>query len=320
MCSSWYHLRYLSPHYDKGPWDPEEAAYWLPVDCYTGGIEHATMHLIYTRFFNKALRDIGLFPHDEPMLQLRNQGIILGEDSEKMSKSHGNVINPDELVSRYGADAVRTFLMFGYRWDQGGPWSSGGIEGSARWLNRVWGLMVDEAVDRHPHGGSDAAGERELRRATHKTIRSVTADFQAFEFNTIVSALMEFSNVLIKAKEMSVYGTEAWNEAIRTLLLLMAPVTPHIAEELWGRLGYSYSIHQQAWPAFDAAAAADDVITLPVQVNGKVRDRIQVPADAGEEAVRQAALAAAGVQKHMEGKQIAKVIYAPNRLVNIVVK
>jgi leucyl-tRNA synthetase len=324
MCSSWYHLRYLSPKYNKGPWDPEEAAYWLPVDCYTGGIEHATMHLIYTRFFNKALRDIGLFSHDEPMLQLRNQGIILGEDSEKMSKSHGNVINPDDLVSRYGADAVRTFLMFGYRWDQGGPWSSGGIEGSARWLNRVWALVVEsgaESVERREAAQrSTLDAQRELRRATHKTIRSVSADFRAFEFNTIVSALMEFSNVLIKAKETSVYGTEAWNEAIRTLLLLTAPVTPHIAEELWGRLGYSYSIHQQAWPAFDAAAAADDVITLPVQVNGKVRDRIQVPADAGEEAVRQAALAAAGVQKHMEGKQIAKVIYAPNRLVNIVVK
>ncbi len=324
MCSSWYHLRYLSPKYDKGPWDPEEAAYWLPVDCYTGGIEHATMHLIYTRFFNKALRDIGLFPHDEPMLQLRNQGIILGEDSEKMSKSHGNVINPDDLVNRYGADAVRTFLMFGYRWDQGGPWSSGGIEGSTRWLNRVWALAVErgaESVER----GEDAQrstldAQRELRRATHKTIKRVTADFQAFEFNTIVSALMEFSNTLIKSKETPVYGTQVWNEAIRTLLLLMAPVTPHVAEELWGRWGYPYSIHQQAWPAFDAAAAADDVITLPVQVNGKVRDRIQVSADASEEAVRQAALAAAGVQKYTEGKQIVKVIYAPNRLVNIVVK
>ena len=172
MCSSWYHLRYLSPKYDKGPWDPEEAAYWLPVDCYTGGIEHATMHLIYTRFFNKALRDIGLFPHDEPMLQLRNQGIILGEDSEKMSKSHGNVINPDDLVSRYGADAVRTFLMFGYRWDQGGPWSSGGIEGSTRWLNRVWALIVEErergakSEERDAATPSASCAERRTRRSS----------------------------------------------------------------------------------------------------------------------------------------------------------
>ena len=318
MCSSWYHLRYLSPHYDQGPWDPAEAEYWLPVDCYTGGIEHATMHLIYTRFFNKALRDIGLFPHDEPMLQLRNQGIILGEDSEKMSKSHGNVINPDELVTRYGADAVRTFLMFGYRWDQGGPWSSGGIEGSVRWLNRVWAMLVEEREVKSKE--RDERGERELRRATHKTIKRVTHDFSVFEFNTIISALMELSNVLIKAKETPVYRTETWNEAVRSLLLMMAPVTPHFAEELWARLGYAYSIHQQAWPAYDEAAAADEVVTLAVQVNGKVRDRIQVAADADEDAVCQAALAAAGVQKHTEGKQVVKVIYAPKQLINIVVR
>jgi leucyl-tRNA synthetase len=321
MCSSWYHLRYLSPHYDKGPWDLAEAEYWLPVDCYTGGIEHATMHLIYTRFFNKALRDIGLFPHDEPMLQLRNQGIILGEDSEKMSKSHGNVVSPDDLVTRYGADAVRTFLMFGFRWDQGGPWSSGGIEGSMRWLNRVWTLIVEEKETRASgQADQDTAGERELRRATHKTIKRVTHDFEQFEFNTIVSALMELSNVLIKAKETPAYKTEAWNEAVRSLLLMMAPVTPHLAEELWTRLGYAYSIHQQAWPTYDEAAAADEVVTLAVQVNGKVRDRIQVLADASEEVVRQAALGAAGAQKHIEGKQVVKVIVAPRQLVNIVVR
>jgi len=329
MCSSWYHLRYLSPHYDKGPWDPAEAEYWLPVDCYTGGIEHATMHLIYTRFFNKALRDIGLFPHDEPMLQLRNQGIILGEDSEKMSKSHGNVISPDELVTRYGADAVRTFLMFGYRWDQGGPWSSGGIEGSVRWLNRVWSLLVEDTESRqgdHPRKSTRAGetrgqgDERELRRVTHKTIKRVTDDFIAFEFNTIISALMELSNVLIRAKDTPVYKTEAWAEAARALLLMMAPVTPHLAEELWTRLGYPYSIHRQAWPAYDKAAAADDVVTLAVQVNGKVRDRIQVAADASEDVARQAALAAAGAQKYTEGKQVVKVIYASKQLVNIVVK
>ncbi len=324
MCSSWYHLRYLSPHYDQGPWDPVEAEYWLPVDCYTGGIEHATMHLIYTRFFNKALRDIGLLPHDEPMLQLRNQGIILGEDSEKMSKSHGNVINPDDLVSHYGADTVRTFLMFGYRWDQGGPWSSGGIEGCSRWLNRVWNLLAEERAEHQAAGDNSQLpsldSQRELRRVTHKTIKRVTHDFEEFEFNTIVSALMELSNALIKAKETPVYKTEAWDESVRALLLMMAPVTPHLAEELWVRLGYPYSIHQQAWPVYDEAAAADEIITLAVQVNGKVRDRIQVPADASDDAVRQAAIAAPGAQKHVVGKQIVKVIVAPKQLINIVVK
>jgi leucyl-tRNA synthetase len=263
------------------------------------------------------------------MLQLRNQGIILGEDSEKMSKSHGNVINPDELVSHYGADAVRTFLMFGYRWDQGGPWSSGGIEGSVRWLNRVWSLVVESRESRVESGTERASDDsqpptlytqRELRRATHKTIHRVTHDFQEFEFNTIISALMELSNVLIEAKKTPVYKTEAWDEAVQTLLLMMAPVAPHLAEELWTRCGYPYSIHQQAWPAYDEAAAADEVITLAVQVNGKVRDRIQVAADASEDAVRQAALAASGAQKYTEGKQVVKVIYAPKQLVNIVTR
>jgi leucyl-tRNA synthetase len=210
--------------------------------------------------------------------------------------------------------------MFGYRWDQGGPWSSGGIEGSARWLNRVWSLIVEDGEHRAKSAERDANAERELRRATHKTIKRVTADFAGFEFNTIVSALMELSNTLIKAKETPVYSTEAWNEAIRALLLMMAPVTPHIAEELWSRLGYSYSIHQQTWPTFDEAAAADEVITLAVQVNGKVRDRVQVPADASEETVREKALALPVIRKYTDGKQIAKVIYAPGRLVNIVVK
>jgi len=219
---------------------------------------------------------------------------------------------------------VRTFLMFGYRWDQGGPWSSGGIEGSVRWLNRVWNLIVEsgaESVERAsdaPRSTLDA--QRDLRRATHKTIKRVTHDFSVFEFNTIISALMELSNTLIEAKKTPVYKTEAWDEAVRSLLLMMAPATPHLAEELWTRAGFSYSIHQQAWPAYDKAAAADEVITLAVQVNGKVRDRIQVAADASEDAVRQAALAAAGAQKYTEGKQVVKVIVAPKQLVNIVVK
>jgi leucyl-tRNA synthetase len=319
MCSSWYHLRYLSPKYDKGPWDPEEAAYWLPVDCYTGGAEHATMHLIYTRFFTKVLRDIGLFLHDEPMTQLRNQGQILGPDGQRMSKSRGNVIDPDEQVRTYGADTVRVYLMFGYRWAEGGLWDPQGIQGVVRWLHRVWSLMVDEERREKSEERNENA-ERELRRATHKTIKRVTHDFEMFEFNTIVSALMEFSNTLVKAKETPLYKTAAWDEAIRSFLLMLAPVTPHLAEELWTRSGCPYSVHLQAWPAYDEAAAADEVITLAVQVNGKVRDRIQVPADASEETVRQAALAAAGAQKYTEGKQVVKVIYAPKQLVNIVVK
>jgi leucyl-tRNA synthetase len=315
MCSSWYHLRYLSPTFDQGPFDPREYAYWMPVDTYTGGVEHATMHLIYTRFFHKALRDMGLAQGPEPMHQLRNQGVILGEDNEKMSKSRGNVVAPDALVKKYGADTVRAYLMFVADWSQGGPWSSKGIEGPARWVNRVWNLVT--TVSRQPSTVGEA-DERALRRATHQTIKRVTHDMETFAFNTIPPALMEFTNALYKQRG-TLRGTSAWDEAITTLLLLMAPVTPHIAEELWARLGKPYSIHQQAWPQWEAALAAEDVITIVVQVNGKVRDRVQVPADASEEAIKAAALAAEGAQKSLNGNAPKKIIYVPGRLVNIVV-
>ncbi len=340
MCSSWYQWRYLSPHYDQGPFDPREAAYWLPVDLYTGGIEHATMHLIYTRFFTKACRDIGIVDHDEPMLALHNQGIILGEDNEKMSKSRGNVVDPDDLVQRYGADTVRTYLMFIGPWEDGGPWSSRGIEGVSRFYNRVWNLVLEPAAltypptpslsqnwEREGAGGGRGptpgpASEAEvaaLRRMTHKTIRKVTEDLDGFRFNTMVAALMEFNNYLVKAKNTPVAQTPAWDEAIETLLLLLAPSAPHVTEELWSRLGKPYSIHQQPWPQWDEALAADEVITLPVQVGGKVRARLQVPADVTEEQVRALALADEGVQRHIAGKPVRKVVYVPGRLVNVVV-
>jgi len=324
VCSSWYHYAYLSPYYKEGepahadsmPFDPEEGDYWLPVDLYTGGIEHATMHLIYTRFFTKAMRDMGLVDFDEPMLMLRNQGLILGEDAEKMSKSRGNVISPDDLVEQYGADTVRGYLMFGWRWQQGGPWDPQGIEGVSRWLQRVWRLVLEPGEE-----GRTATDEEiaELQRSTHKTIGRVTDDMKAFSFNTIIAALMEFSNELQKTKQTGVYGTTAWEEAIESLLLMLAPCCPHIAEELWARLGRPYSIHDQAWPEYDPGLAADEVITLVVQVNGKVRGRVEVPADIDEEAAREAALEDENVQRYVEGKEIRKLIYVPGRLVNIVV-
>jgi leucyl-tRNA synthetase len=319
MCSSWYQLRYLSPHYDKAPFDPEEAAYWLPVDQYTGGIEHATMHLMYTRFFTKVLRDIGLVNFDEPMLRLYNQGIILGEDGEKMSKSRGNVVAPDDLVARYGSDTVRAYLMFLGRWDQGGPWSSKGIEGVRRWLYRVWDVVLQPVELSSTGRTENKLSERDLRRWTHRTIKRVSDDLETFSFNTAVAALMEFTNALARAKETPVVYTPAWDEAITTLLLLMAPFTPHIAEELWTRTGRPYSIHQQRWPVYDEAAAAAEMITLVVQVNGKVRARIQVPADVTEEQAREAALASEGVRRHLNGKAPKKIVYVPGRLVNIVV-
>jgi leucyl-tRNA synthetase len=320
MCSSWYQYRYLSPNYDAGPFDPEEGAYWLPVDQYTGGIEHATMHLLYTRFFTKAMRDAGLVNFDEPMLRLFNQGIILGEDSEKMSKSRGNVVNPDDLVAQYGADTVRVYLMFIGPWEEGGPWSSKGIEGAHRFLQRVWTTVLGEGKPELRAAEPAAQQVADLRRITHQTIRRVTRDMEAFQFNTMLAALMEYNNYLMQAKETAVYGTPAWDEAVRSLVLMLAPAAPHVAEEMWTRLGQPYSVHQQAWPAWDETLAADQVINLIVQVNGKVRDKLVVPAGISAAEAKERALASAGAQRFTSGKQVRQVFYVPGRLVNIVVE
>ena len=326
MCSSWYQYAYLSPYYKEGepahagsmPFDPEEGAYWLPVDQYTGGIEHATMHLIYTRFFTKAMRDMGVVAFDEPMLRLYNQGMVLGEDGEKMSKSRGNVIAPDELVQRYGADVVRTYLMFFARWDLGGPWDSQGIRGSERFVQDVWSLIAEPvpAVE----GEADPDEVRALRRAVHQTIKKVGEDIEAFSFNTAIAALMTLRNEMKAAKETPVSHTEAWAEAVEMLLLLLAPFTPHIAEELWYRIGREESIHLQPWPRWDEAIAAEETITLIVQVNGRVRDRIDAPAGIDDAEAERLARESESVQRHTEGMQIVKVIVVPGRLVNIVVK
>jgi leucyl-tRNA synthetase len=314
MCSSWYHLRYLSPGYEQAPFNPQDYDYWMPVDTYTGGIEQATMHLMYTRFFHKALRDMGITKGPEPMMQLRNQGMVLGEDNDKMSKSKGNVIAPDKLVAHYGADTVRAYLMFYARWEMGAPWSSTGIEGVSRWLRRSWTLLTDPVEKGEP--SDDLL--RSLRRKLHQTLIQLTHDFEAFEFNTIVSGLMELLNEMYKARDKGAAGTIEWNEAVTIYIRMMAPITPHIAEELWAFIGKPYSVHQQAWPIADDAAAAEDLITLVVQVNGKLRDRILVPADISEEAAKKAALESEAVNKFLEGKPPRKVIVVPRRLVNIV--
>jgi leucyl-tRNA synthetase len=326
MCSSWYHYAYVSPYYREGelahadsmPIDPEKGKYWLPVDQYTGGIEHATMHLLYTRFFTKAMRDMGVVDFDEPMLRLFNQGMVLGEDGEKMSKSRGNVIAPDELVERYGADTVRAYLLFFARWDQGGPWDSQGIRGTQRFLEDVWTLVVEPKPD--AAGQASERDVRALRRAVHQTIRKVTEDIEGFSFNTSIAALMSLRNTMKAARPSPVAHTPAWDEAVENLLLLMAPFAPHIAEELWARAGHPYSIHLQSWPEWDEAIAAEETITLVVQVNGRVRDRLQVAADIGGEEAKEQALASAVAQRHTAGKEVVKVIYAPGRLVNIVAK
>ncbi|OUC07375.1 leucine--tRNA ligase [Litorilinea aerophila] len=327
MCSSWYHYAYVSPYWKAGetihaddmPWDPEKGEYWLPVDQYTGGIEHATMHLLYTRFFTKALRDLGIVNFDEPMLRLFNQGTILGPDGEKMSKSRGNVVNPDDYVGKYGADTVRGYLMFIGPWELGGPWDPSAIEGVSRFLHRVWHVVVEEGDPAQQE--AEPAGEelRALERKLHQTILKVTDDIANFRFNTAIAAMMELNNLLLRLKETPVYGSALWQEAIETLILLMAPIFPHISEELWHRLGHTESVHLQRWPEGDPEKAREEEITVVVQVNGKVRDKLLVSPGTDKATLESQALALGNVQKWIDGKQVRKVIVVPDRLVNIVV-
>jgi len=315
MCSSWYPYRYLSPHYSEGPFDPDEGEYWLPVDQYTGGIEHATMHLIYTRFFTKAMRDMGLVDFDEPMLALYNQGMVLGEDGEKMSKSRGNVVAPDHLVKQYGADTVRTYLMFFSKWDQGGPWNYDGIKGPNRLLNDIWEIGLHE----YEEDEVEKKANRALRRKTHQVIRKVTEDLESFSFNTSVAAIMEQRNALQLARREQNVTQAAWDKAVVNLLLLLAPIAPHISEELWSLREMPYSIHQQPWPEWDPEIAKDESITLIIQVNGKVRDRVVVSAETTDQEMRDTAMASESVQRYLVAREPRKIIVIKGKLVNIVV-
>lgn len=315
ICSSWYQMRFVDPNNDGAPFGAEAGSYWLPVDQYTGGAEHAVMHLLFTRFFWKAARDLGIVNGDEPMLRLYNQGVILGPDGSRMSKSRGNVVAPDEQVERYGADAFRCQLMFVGPWDQGGPYNPTGMAGIVRWLTRLWSVAL-EPPELVP--AADAEETQALRRLTHKTIQWVTADIEAFRFNTMISRLMELTNALQKVREGGRADREAWDEAIQSALLMLAPLAPHMAEELWERRGGPYSVHLQRWPEADPDLARDEEVELAIQLNGKVRDRLMVRADAVEDEVREAALSLEKVSAALGGSEPRRVIYVPGRLLNIV--
>ena len=315
--NSWYFLRFMSPHYAEGLVDPAAARKWAPVDQYVGGAEHAVGHLLYSRFFIKALRDVGLLKLDEPFLRLFNQGILLGEDHEKMSKSRGNAVNPDDFVGTLGADAVRVFLMFIGPWEQGGSWSNTGIQGVSRWLNRLWALGTKDLSGLD--GDVDRVAVRELERVTHKTLKKVTADLEGFQFNTMVASLMEMSNHLGRAWDSGSIDAGSWRDAVETLILMVAPAAPHLAEELWGLTGHEYSVHRQPWPVWSEELAQDDEVTLIVQVNGKLRDRLNVSHEITETEARELALNSERVAPYLDGKQVRRVIYVPGKLVNIVV-
>ena len=319
MCSSWYFLRYASPNDDTAPFAADKVSHWLPVDLYTGGAEHAVMHLFYARFFIKALRDLGLVDFAEPFKRLFNQGIIIA-GHHKMSKSRGNVVNPDDYVSHLGADAVRAYLMFLAPWDQGGDWDDSGISGISRWFDRLWGLVLKEYRYRGKPGADREKAEEELSRITHQTIRKVTSDLDRIHLNTMISALMEFTNHLGRVTETGAVTPSAWVEAIRALLLLLAPTAPHLTEELWQRLGYPYSIHNQPWPQWNEELARDEEATLVVQVNGKLRDRITVPLSITEAKAKSLAMASQRVKEYLEGRELLKTIYVPGRLLNLVVR
>jgi leucyl-tRNA synthetase len=315
MDSNWYFLRYTSPDYEEGPFDPARLNHWMPVDLYTGGAEHAVMHLLYARFFHKAIRDLGLVDFDEPFRRLFNQGIIIAA-KQKMSKSRGNVVNPDVYVGELGADAVRAYLMFIGPWEQGGEWNDNGLSGMSRWLNRIWQLVLDD----YQPGPPDEAAEQKLIRRMHQTIRKASRDIERIRFNTMLAALMEFTNHLTRVRETGAVSTTTWQEAVETLLKLLAPTAPHLAEELWQRTGREYSIHNQPWPEWDEALAEEEQITLVVQVNGKVRLKLTAPAAVTEAEARQMALGNERIMAHIAGKQVVKVIYVPGKLINLVVQ
>jgi len=327
--SSWYFARYLSARNEDAAFDPRDVEYWMPVDQYIGGIEHAILHLLYSRFFVKALRDEGYLNHDEPFKNLLTQGMVLLGGS-KMSKSKGNVVDPDEMIAKYGADTVRLFCLFAAPPEKDLEWNDKGIEGSSRFLSRLWRL-VDELEDvLSPVGPCAAASgalteaEAELRRKEHDTVRRVERDMEnKFQFNTAIAAMMELVNTLYATKDEvrgGANGPMLLSSAISSLLVALSPIAPHICEELWTRLGYTRTLALEPWPAHDPEALKTSEVTVVVQVNGKLRGQISVNAEASSEDIQAQALNDQNVARHIEGKNIVKVIVIPGKLVNVVVR
>ena len=300
--SSWYYLRYTDPHNANAFADKKNIDYWCPVDLYLGGAEHAVMHLLYARFFAYALHDLGYVSFEEPFVKLKNQGLILGPDGDKMSKSKGNVVNPDEIVSEYGADSIRLYEMFMGPLEDAKPWDTKGVVGVRRFLDKVWKLQEHVSVS-----SSDS-----VLRTLHKTIKKVTEDFEELKFNTAIAQCMIATNEFIAAESIS-------KDTFETFLKLLAPMAPHITEELWQQFGHTTSIFKESWPAFDPTLIVDDVIEMGVQVNGKVRGTIHLAPGADQETAKSLALAEPNVLKWMEGKEIIKIIYVPGKIFNIVV-
>ena len=319
ICSSWYFLRYTDPHDSERPWTEEATRQWMPVDQYIGGAEHAVLHLLYSRFFVKALRDMGHLDISEPFTRLFHQGTVLGPDGQKMSKSRGNVVAPDEYVEKYGADTVRCYMMFIGPFDAGGVFRAENLEGVWRFLNRFWNL-VSEGWTEGNVTTDESSESKAIEVLRHKTIKRVTEDMKNFRFNTALAALMECNNVMIKQQNAPVARSAAYQRTLETMMQLLAPMAPHITDELWHQSGHSESIHTTSWPTYDEAMTQDETFTLVVQVNGKVRERIEVPADISETEVRKQVLHNARVLSFIGDSTVQKVIYVPGKLANVVVR
>ncbi|WP_194746487.1 leucine--tRNA ligase [Staphylococcus chromogenes] len=309
--SCWYYLRYIDPKNDQMLADPEKLKHWLPVDLYIGGVEHAVLHLLYARFWHKVLYDIGVVPTKEPFQKLFNQGMILGEGHEKMSKSKGNVVNPDDIINSHGADTLRLYEMFMGPLDASIAWSENGLDGSRRFLDRVWRLLVTENNELSPKVVREETPQ--LEKSYHQTVKKVTEDFESLNFNTAISQLMVFINDCYKAEKIN-------QSYIEGFVKMLAPIAPHIGEELWSILGHEGTITYQPWPSYDTELLEGDVVEIVIQVNGKVRAKLEIPKNATKEEMEQFAFENENVQQAIEGKDIKKVIAVPQKLVNIVAK
>nr|HPQ89346.1 leucine--tRNA ligase [Candidatus Mcinerneyibacteriales bacterium] len=327
--SSWYFLRYPDPHNQEAPFDKELINQWLPVDKYVGGPEHAVMHLLYARFMTMALRDMGYLDFEEPFASLRHQGIVLGSDGNKMSKSRGNTVIPDDYIAEYGTDVFRMYLMFAYDYAVGGPWDDSTIKAIDRFIDRVWRLVNDEEwcrwvfEEKNHEEKSYGEAEKALERKLHQTIKGVTEDTEDFHFNTAISKIMELNNEVYKyvqEKTREEQNRTLLDEVIRSMILLLSPFAPHVMEELWERSGGKNSVFEEAWPSYDEEKLVADMVTMAVQVNGKVRGEIRVPAEAGKDEIEKSALASDNIRRHTEGKDLVKTIVVPGRLINIVVR
>ena len=307
--SCWYYLRYLDPKNDKAAWDKDKENYWMPVDLYIGGVEHAVLHLLYSRFWHHVLHDLGLVSCREPFKKLVNQGMILGEDNQKMSKSRGNVINPDEIVNKEGADTLRMYEMFMGPLEQVKPWNTKSVGGVYRFLNRSWNLLIDEK------GESKVLEQEkpELTKSLHRTVKKVTEELEQLKFNTAIAALMSFLNEAYDSGGIT-------KDSAKIFTLLLSPFAPHMSEELWEKLGSNKTLAYETWPKWDESLVKLDKITIAIQVNGKVRNTLNVSAEISKEELLELAKADEKISKQLEGKNIIKEIVVPKRLVNIVCK